>query len=319
MACNKKYKLLKSDVTYVNIHHQTIKLYRIMALKRIVLCNGEVIDEGTLGGYMQSYDNLSQQDTCWVDYRSTVYGSSRIKERAIVCNSIVENSDIFGASMVSDSEIERSTIEKSLVEKSSVHDSDIYDCTMKSDAYIEYAKMVSSVVVNEARVVCSEGDNPKIRYARKPVFSNCFLSAGARIKSNSDYVNIQAHGISATVYKNKDMLSDMFSEYMFCFMAGKNVAYGVVTEFEKMMRKNTNLTVPIIDYINELAYDATNVIKQTEIELEDKEAKDNFSYRIEGVMKSISEKDLEHIAEEIMLITKDYVPCKEVRSNDKKI
>ena len=64
MAFDRKYKLLKRDVTYVNIHHQTIKLYRIMALKRIVLCNGEVIDEGMLGGYIQKEENLSQIGTC---------------------------------------------------------------------------------------------------------------------------------------------------------------------------------------------------------------------------------------------------------------
>ena len=91
------------------------------------------------------------------------------------------------------------------------------------------------------------------------------------------------------------------------------------TEFEKMMRKNTNLTVPIIDYINELAYDATNVIKQTEKELEDKDAKENFSYRIEGAMKSIERKELESIAEEIMTIAKDYVHTKEVGNEDKKV
>lgn len=318
MAYNKKYKLLKSDVTYAYIGHH-VKLYRIKALKRIVLCNGEVIDKGTLGGYIQKEENLSQMGTCWVGYGATVCGDSHVVDSSYISNSRVEDSDICGGSKVIDSRIQSSIIEHSIVEKSAVYFSGMQDCSVKNDAYVENAKAISSTLLDGARIECNNEGQFGAKSIEKIVLSNCFLSIGAVVQSNSDYANIQYNGIGITLYKNKNSLSDMYCDYMYCFKYGNHISYGVITEFEKMLHKYTDFTTPMIGYINDLVYYSTDAIRQAEKELDNKHAKDFFSERISDAMKSIEGKELESIAEEIMTIAKDYVHTKEVGNEDKKV
>ena len=319
MAFDRKYKLLKRDVTYVNIHHQTIKLYRIMALKRIVLCNGEVIDEGMLGGYIQKEENLSQIGTCWVGYGATVCGDSHVADSSYISNSHVEDSDICGGSKVIGSHIQGSIIVHSMIENSAVYFSDVYDCSMKNDVHVENAKAISSILLDGARIGCGNEDQFVIGSIEKITLSNCFLSIGAVVQSNSDYANIQYNGIGITLYKNKNSLSDMYCNYMYCFKYGNNISCGVTEELEKMLHEYTDFTAPMIGYIAELAYYSAYAIKQAEKELDNKHAKDIFSGRISDAMKSIEGKELESIAEEIMTIAKDYVHTKEVGNDDKKV
>ena len=186
MAFDRKYKLLKRDVTYVNIHNQTIKLYRIMALKRIVLCNGGVIDEGMLGGYIQKEENLSQIGTCWVGYGATVCGDSHVADSSLISNSRVEDSDICGGSKVIGSHIQSSIIEHSVIEKSAVYFSDICDCSVKNDAYVENAKAISSILLDGARIECNNEGQFGAKSIEKIVLSNCFLSIGAVVRPTSD-------------------------------------------------------------------------------------------------------------------------------------
>ena len=76
----KKYELLKEDTVDLR---GTI-LYRIRALRDISE-NGATnkdIKAGELGGYIQTEDNLSQEDGCWVYPGSFVYENARIFGRA---------------------------------------------------------------------------------------------------------------------------------------------------------------------------------------------------------------------------------------------
>lgn len=69
---DKKYELLKNDCVF----HGTTVLYRIKALKDFA-----DVKEGDLGGYIESEDNLSQKDNCWV------YGEHcKVMELAYICD-----------------------------------------------------------------------------------------------------------------------------------------------------------------------------------------------------------------------------------------
>ena len=79
----KKYELVKTD--------RPDGLFQIKALK-----DGPWGPAGTFGGFVESADNLSQEDECWV------YGDARVSENACVS----ENARVFGnAEVFGDAEV----------------------------------------------------------------------------------------------------------------------------------------------------------------------------------------------------------------------
>ena len=70
---HKKYELLEEDT--IEINGKT--LYRIKAVKSF----GK-IKEGELGGYIESFHNLSDYGNAWVSDFAAVYENARIFENA---------------------------------------------------------------------------------------------------------------------------------------------------------------------------------------------------------------------------------------------
>lgn len=54
-------------------------LYRIIACKTF-----EDVHEGELGGWIESYDNLSQDGNAWVSDNAKVFGNARVSDNAKV-------------------------------------------------------------------------------------------------------------------------------------------------------------------------------------------------------------------------------------------
>lgn len=71
----KKYKLLKYD--YIIVDDK--RLYRIRSLKSL-----NRLPKGTLGGYVESEDNLSHESTCWIYDDAMVIGNAHVKDSAKV-------------------------------------------------------------------------------------------------------------------------------------------------------------------------------------------------------------------------------------------
>ena len=91
---NWKYRLLKNDTITYRGH----TLYRIQA-KQTFTCNDIGIAEGSLGGYIESPDNLDFENsahTCWVDDNAKVYGNAQVIEFSYVG----ENAIISGNAVV---------------------------------------------------------------------------------------------------------------------------------------------------------------------------------------------------------------------------
>jgi carbonic anhydrase/acetyltransferase-like protein (isoleucine patch superfamily) len=76
---------------YQKISQSDSKLYRIQALKSF----GDV-NEGDIGGFIESDENLSQDDDCWIYNDAKVYGQA-----AVTCNAkIKDSSEVYDTAMV---------------------------------------------------------------------------------------------------------------------------------------------------------------------------------------------------------------------------
>ena len=100
----KKYKLLKKDtIEVVPVDGNKIfrKLYRIRAMQDF----GDV-RKGDLGGYVESEDNLSQFNTCWIDEKSKIYGNAHVSlDAKVIHSTIFDTALISGNAIVEDSAI----------------------------------------------------------------------------------------------------------------------------------------------------------------------------------------------------------------------
>ena len=76
----KKYELTKETIKF-----KGKTLYRIKALKAF-----NEIEIGDLGGYVESEDNLSQEDNCWI------YGDAKVFDKA----EVYDNAKIYGDAQI---------------------------------------------------------------------------------------------------------------------------------------------------------------------------------------------------------------------------
>jgi hypothetical protein len=101
MKKNKKYELVEDDF----ILHKGKKLYRIRALKPIFSdsrINIHRIRQGSLGGYVEGYHNLSQECSCWISDNAKVYENARVEGSAMIygCAEIFGNAVVNGSAKI---------------------------------------------------------------------------------------------------------------------------------------------------------------------------------------------------------------------------
>lgn len=91
----KNYELT-NIVKHVNGH----VVYRIKCINEFK-CQDKVIKVGQLGGFVESYDNLS--DNAWVDDDSVIYGDSEVSDNVYICDNseVCGNAWVFGKAYVS--------------------------------------------------------------------------------------------------------------------------------------------------------------------------------------------------------------------------
>lgn len=106
-----KYKLVEDDRCKDN--DDFVVLYRI---KSLIAFND--VPANTLGGFVQSYNNLSQEGNCWIYNNARVVGGAQIKgnaqirEKARVQGNAIINDNVVikGKSIVTDSKIKGNLI-----------------------------------------------------------------------------------------------------------------------------------------------------------------------------------------------------------------
>ena len=166
----KKYELLLDDT--IEVDGKT--LYRIRSTSNFVSNNLFPIYVDTLGGYVESRHNLSDDGTCWIDYDSKVYGDAIIRDNALIVksningnaeclssnialNSFVQDSTLVGYFEVWDSSIVKSNITSSYINDSRVSRSTVKNATVRSslitDAWVDGEEDSDNDVLSSARSV----------------------------------------------------------------------------------------------------------------------------------------------------------------------
>ena len=96
----KKYELVKSE----SIVHNGRTLYRIRALREFTISRGVAIKVGDIGGFVESENNLSQEDICWIFDDAKVYENAKICGDAKICcdAKVFGNAKVWGDAFVLD-------------------------------------------------------------------------------------------------------------------------------------------------------------------------------------------------------------------------
>lgn len=173
----KKYEILKDQSITLNGH----TLYRIKLLKEIYS-----IPPGTIGGFIESEDNLSQEGDCWVAEEAAVYGCSKVMDNAWVgggarvygLSAIHENCLITGSPIIINSEIRgNSTVrEEALIKNSLLQDGAL----VKGNAELHCARVYGLSAVKDSAIVT----NTDIK-------GDACISGKVCIKNDLDYTVIK--------------------------------------------------------------------------------------------------------------------------------
>lgn len=169
---NRKYKLTGTSVTIFD--H---RLYRIKALK-----NFGNVKRGELGGYIESYKNLSQTGDAWIGDNAMVFGKARVLDNAIVD----EHAMVQGCSVIQDN-------------------------ALVTDGAVVFGK---SVIRDYARLYndASAGDSIVCGHA---VLSDNMEIEDAVIENRSDvlYIHGLGNGYAITIYRDENGIRVKWKDY----------------------------------------------------------------------------------------------------------
>lgn len=160
---NMNYTLLKESITI--LHPETklpLKLYRIIS--NVKITHGSlVVPAGTIGGYVQSTENLSEDenDSSWIGHTAMVFDRAKVTGNAFVISKaavygdsvITGNSMIKGTSHISG----KSIVEASVIDGNvDVKNSKILDSRLQNSALIIDSVLTKSNAADGAYVLNSK-------------------------------------------------------------------------------------------------------------------------------------------------------------------
>lgn len=208
----KKFELLKNDT----ITFDGRQLYRIKALENIFTEDIEV-HAGTLGGYVESEDNLSHNGACWIFPNGIVYGKSLVSEDAIIENGIICDSNIYYKTYINNYRVINSNIGtychihsiyfNSIIENCDISGVvEIHDCGTVRNATIKnhvciYNSSINGYFDKEIDISSSESEDHKLI-----VIQNMHVHGYANINNHNDYGLISGLGLKSPLsfyYSNK--------------------------------------------------------------------------------------------------------------------
>lgn len=167
----KKYKLLKSSALFYKHTH----VYKIEALKDFII-NDNLIHKGDIGGYIESENNLCQNDYSWICKGSIASGKSKIKNNSFVGagvdifkNVIIDNTSII---KMPNKNINMS-FDKSIIIRNNAQ---LVNCDVQGDI----------IFINDnARISDSKIYGEQIRIIRNPIISYSTIRSKTFISDNS--------------------------------------------------------------------------------------------------------------------------------------
>lgn len=215
----KKYEIVKEQSTFIDGH----EVFRIRALKDI----DYDIREGALGGYVESYDNLSQDGKCWLYDDSMAYANSmvfnnaKVHDRSLVngCATVYDNASLFDNCEITDN-------------AQVSGDAYIFDNSkISGNAHILSGAVYDHSVVSDAAIYV-----PDVK-----------ITGNAEILSNRDYLYLKDFGKdvgSLTIFRTSDnnvrINIDRWSGTPEEFMAVMKESYGdsdsIMKEYDLLMQ-----------------------------------------------------------------------------------
>ena len=173
----KKYKIRK-DLSYTFDGH---KLYRVEALKDF----GNV-KKGSVGGFIEKEDNLSQEGNCWIFLDAKVYGNAKVFGNAIINGfaQVCDNSVVFDNAQVNRySKIKNNARvygNARIWGNSIVKDNaQVYanSLLLENAQVCDNANLSGTCLVRENAIVCGDAD----------LYEFVHFNSDAKIKSPADY------------------------------------------------------------------------------------------------------------------------------------
>ena len=93
----KKFKLNANSKQLIPLPNgQVVEVFQIEATCNFTDVHGNEIKKGTVGGYVQSITNLSQEGACWVGLGSVVARGGIVKDNALVTETQVFGTEVAG-------------------------------------------------------------------------------------------------------------------------------------------------------------------------------------------------------------------------------
>lgn len=173
----RKYKIRK-DLSYNFDGH---KLYRIEALKDF----GDV-KNGSIGGFVENKDNLSQEDNCWIYLDGKVYDNAQVWGDAVidgfaqVCNNalVYHKARVGGHSKVKDNArvFDNARIEGNSIVKDNAQ---VYgnSLLLENAQVCDNANLAGTCLVRENAIVCGDAY----------IYDFVHFNSDAKITSPADY------------------------------------------------------------------------------------------------------------------------------------
>ena len=208
----KKYRLLKSSP----LLHKNTYIYKIEALKDFII-NGNFIHKGDIGGYIESEDNLCQNDYSWICKDSIVSGKSKVINNSFVgigvkacINVVIDNTSII---RIPNKSVDMS-FDKTIIIRNNAQ---LINCDVQGDFIFinDSVKISDSKIYGEQiRIIRNPIINTSTIRDRTLISDNCFIEHAQIIKSiinddveiyNECYI-IDSH-ISESVWLDKAYIS----------------------------------------------------------------------------------------------------------------
>lgn len=226
----KKYELLTNKTIQVDGH----TLYRIRALRDV-----GIVKAGSIGGYVESEDNLSQFDNCWVYNDAKVYENASVYNNAEVCNqaSVRGNARVYDEARVDSN----ATVDGCAV----VHGRAL----VTNSAFVyEHAEVYESAyVAGNSRVFGSANVFGKAQvagYCR--LFGAAYIGCDASLGDTCDYLTICPIG-------SEEGVLTAWRDAMKGIMVSRGCFIGTLTEFENKVKARHGDNIHSIVYGHAIA------------------------------------------------------------------
>jgi len=192
-------EIRKYDADIVSIQYKTRKIRsEISKYEEIASGNCEAapisIPIHTIGGYVESLENLDPDNVVWVDNRSRIFDNAKILNNSIVSDNVI----VFGNSVISSSKISG---------YSKIHE----DCTISNSIVGGLSEVKGKACIDKSVL-----DNSAMCFGQASV-ENCIMKDGTIARDNSNISNTillntsQVHNdavVKNSILENRSVIGD---------------------------------------------------------------------------------------------------------------